>query len=73
MTPTRSPNTQAILLLTAPLIAGPGTTSRDLLSPNEYKRLARHLRDIQKQPADLVSPDAADIVHACNLVMRSAV
>lgn len=69
MTPVLSPNTQAILLLTAPLIAGGGTASSDLLSPGEYKRLARHLREIQRQPADLLSSDAADILHACQPVI----
>lgn len=69
MMPGLSPNTQAILLLTAPLIAGRGTSSPDLLSPGEYKRLARHMRDIQRQPADLVSPDAADILRACQPVI----
>ncbi|MDI1269263.1 MAG: DNA-processing protein DprA [Polaromonas sp.] len=69
MTPVLSPNTQAILLLTAPLIAGRGTVSSDLLSPGEYKRLARHLREIQRQPADLVSPDAAEILRACQPVI----
>lgn len=72
MTPTLSPNTQAILLLTAPLIAGRGTYSSDLLSPGEYKRLARHLREIQRQPADLVSPDAADLLRACQPVIDEA-
>lgn len=69
MTPVLSPNTQAILLLTAPLIAGRGTASSDLLSPGEYKRLARHLREIQRQPADLLSPDAAEILRACQPVI----
>lgn len=69
MTPVLSPNTQAILLLTAPLIAGRGTASADLLSPSEYKRIARHLREIQRQPADLLSPDAAEILHACQPVI----
>lgn len=69
MTPVLSPNTQAILLLTAPLIAGRGTASADLLSPGEYKRLARHLREIQRQPADLVSTDAAEILRACHPVI----
>lgn len=69
MTPVLSPNTQAILLLTAPLIAGRGTASSDLLSPGEYKRLARHLREIQHQPADLVSPDATEILRACQPVI----
>jgi len=72
MTPTLSPNTQAILLLTAPLIAGRGTSSSELLSPGEYKRLARHLREIQHQPADLVSPDAADLLRACQPVIDEA-
>lgn len=72
MTPALSPNTQAILLLTAPLIAGRGTSSSDLLSPGEYKRLARHLREIQRQPADLVSPDAADLIRACQPVIDDA-
>lgn len=48
MIPALSANTQAILLLTAPLIAGRGAASSDLLSPGEYKRLARHLREIQQ-------------------------
>lgn len=69
MTPVLSPNTQAILLLTAPLIAGRGTESSDLLSLGEYKRLARHLREIQRQPADLLSPDAAEILRACQPVI----
>ena len=69
MTPVLSPNTQAILLLTAPLIAGRGTASSDLLSPGEYNRLARHLREIQRQPADLLSPDAAEILRACQPVI----
>jgi predicted Rossmann fold nucleotide-binding protein DprA/Smf involved in DNA uptake len=69
MTPVLSPNTQAILLLTAPLIAGRGPTSSDLLSPGEYKRLARYLREIQRQPADLVSPGAAEILRACQPVI----
>ena len=69
MTPALSPNTQAILLLTAPLIAGRGASSPDLLSPGEYKRLARHLREMQRQPADLVSTDAAELLRACQPVI----
>lgn len=69
MTPALSSNTQAILLLTAPLIAGRITASPDLLSPSEYKRLARHLREIQHQPADLISPDASEILRACQPVV----
>lgn len=69
MTLVLSPNTQAILLLTAPLIAGRGAASSDLLSPGEHKRLARHLREIQRQPADLLSPHAAEILRACQPVI----
>jgi len=69
MTPALSPNTQAILLLTAPLIAGRGASSPDLLSPGEYKRLARHLREMQRQPADLLSTDAAELLRACQPVI----
>jgi predicted Rossmann fold nucleotide-binding protein DprA/Smf involved in DNA uptake len=54
------------------LIAGRGKFSQDLLSPSEYKRLARYLREIQRQPADLVSPDAADLLRACQPVIDEA-
>jgi predicted Rossmann fold nucleotide-binding protein DprA/Smf involved in DNA uptake len=69
MTPTLSPNTQAILLVTAPLIAGRVNSSSDLLSPGEYKHLVRRLREMQRQPADLLSPGAADLIHDCQPVV----
>jgi len=72
MMPSLSPNTQAILLLTAPLIAGRGSSSSELLTPGEYKRLARHMREIQRQPADLVSPDASELLRACQPVIEEA-
>jgi len=59
---THSANTQVILLLTAPLIAGRREPSNDLLTPGEYKRLARLLRDNKRQPADLLSQDANTIL-----------
>lgn len=65
MMPDLSPNTQAILMLTAPLIAGRGTKKLDVLTPGEYKRLAKHLREIKSQPADLVSTDAAETLSTC--------
>lgn len=58
-------NTQAILLLTAPLIAGRGDASRDLLSLGDYNRLTRILREKQKQPADLIGPDASELIELC--------
>ena len=72
MTPVLSPNTQVILLITAPLIAGRGTSSSDVLSPGEYKRLARLLREMQRQPSDFLSSDAADLLRACQPVIEEA-
>jgi DNA processing protein len=60
--PNFSPNTQAILLLTAPLIAGRSEPSPDLLTPGEYKRLARHLHQLSREPGDLLSVDAEAIL-----------
>lgn len=71
MTSTLSPNTEAILLLTAPLIAGKGEASHDLLKPAEYNRLVRHLQDNRLKPADLVSPDAADAIRTCEQVIEA--
>lgn len=69
MTPTVSPNTQAILLLTAPLLAQRGTPTPDLVTPSEYKRLARHLREINHQPADLAAQDAEELLRTCQRVV----
>jgi predicted Rossmann fold nucleotide-binding protein DprA/Smf involved in DNA uptake len=69
MTSDLSLNARAILLLTAPLIAETTSASRDLLAPREYKQLARHLRDINCQPADLVSSDAAPLLRACHPII----
>ena len=49
-----SPNTQAILLLAAPLIVGRSTEKEPLLSHREYGALARALKDAHCAPADLV-------------------
>jgi predicted Rossmann fold nucleotide-binding protein DprA/Smf involved in DNA uptake len=66
-----SPNTQAILLLTAPLIAGRSEPSADLLTPGEYKRVARFLRDKQRQPADLIALDAQELLVECQHLIDS--
>jgi DNA processing protein len=69
MSPTLSPNTQAILLLTAPLIAGRSEASPDLLTTGEYNRVARHLREMQRQPADLLSPEVDELLRGCQPVI----
>ena len=63
---TISTNTQAILLLTAPLILGKGSQSFDLLTTKEYNLLARYLWKIGKQPSDLLSSDATDLIEKCS-------
>ena len=63
MTGALSPNTQAVLLLTAPLIADrPRNASRSaqgkLLTAGEYGKLAGRLHSMSVEPADLLKPDA---------------
>lgn len=65
MNPTLTSNTQAILLLTAPLLTGSGQPSMDLLTPGEYKRLAVRLREFQHQPADLIVEGASKLIQEC--------
>jgi DNA processing protein len=62
MRPPLTPNTQAILLLTAPLVAGRGELPAKLFSLGEYNQLARLLREKQKQPADLIGADAGNML-----------
>ncbi len=66
MSKSLSPNTQAILLLTAPLMTAPGQSNPAILTPGEYKRLARRLRELQRQPADLLSTDAPALLQECH-------
>jgi len=63
-----SPNTQAILLLTAPLIVGRASPSSELLAQWEYRKLARFLHERQRQPADFLGPDAEALVGECQSV-----
>jgi DNA processing protein len=65
MSKSLSPDTQAILLLTAPLIAGRVNPSSDLLTPGEYRRLALFLRDKHCKPADLLASDARELLAEC--------
>ena len=70
MTSPLSPNTEAILLLTAPLLAGKGQTSSDLLSPGEYNRLARHLQKLNLEPAVLTARDGPEVARRCEQVIE---
>ncbi len=60
-----SANTQAILLLTAPLISGRRAASADLLTPGEYKQIARWLRDKGREPGDLLAAGAEELLGSC--------
>jgi len=64
-----SPNTRAILLLTAPLIIGRNEKSSDLLSRSELNNLVRVLRTHCKQVADLLSPEADEVLRVCQQVV----
>ena len=60
-----SSNTQAILLLTAPLIIGCDRAVANPLSPGEYKKLARGLRELKNEPADLLGAGAREVLETC--------
>lgn len=66
-----SPNTQAILLLTAPLLVGRGRSTAEPLSPGEYRKLAGRLRELQRQPADLLASGGSDLLEDCRLDLAS--
>jgi len=72
MTTPLTSNTQVLLLLTAPLVAGRGDFSAKLLSLGEYNKLARLLREKQKQPADLIGPDAGEVIALCGKHLGNA-
>jgi len=57
-----SANTKAILLLTAPLLAGRNSRGESPLSIKEYNQLASRLRSIQHQPADLLTQRIDEIL-----------
>lgn len=57
-----SPTTKAILLLVAPLLAGGQQRPGSLLTPTEYTRLAKSLRQLDCQPEDLLSKKASKLI-----------
>lgn len=72
MNDTLSPNTKAILLLTAPLIVGRSRSSERPLSAGEYSRLAVHLRDTKRRPSDLITEHADEAIRECAAIVDEA-
>ena len=66
-----SDNTQAILLLTAPLIVGHEAYSSEMLSQGEYNRLEKILQEKQHEPADLLGPEAEGILSQFHSIVDS--
>ena len=57
-----SENTQAILLLTSPLLVGKGRSEAHPLSLTEYNKLARNLSDSGREPAGLLRTNPAEML-----------
>lgn len=59
-----SEQTKAILLLTAPLIVGRAKSGGvKIITLTEYNKLAARLRDLGREPVDLLGNDREDLVH----------
>ena len=67
-----SPNTRAILLLTAPLITGGRRREAALLTAGEYRALAARLHSVEAKPADLLQPGADSLMDQCGAVVDKA-
>ncbi|MBI5850177.1 MAG: DNA-protecting protein DprA [Planctomycetes bacterium] len=65
MTTPPDPNTQAILLLTAPLRAGASRVASEPLSLGEYNALALALHENGRTPSDLLGRDAQALLDRC--------
>ena len=67
--PAISRNTQAILLLTAPLILAvrraPDSPAKPLTPVREYSLLVQRLGEIGREPADLLGAEAASVLDEC--------
>lgn len=62
-------NTQAILMLTAPLIVGSSGNSAAVLSPKEYKSLVQKLLQLGRQPASLLEAGGETLARECSTVV----
>ena len=66
-----TPNAQAILLLTAPLIAGTRKATVKPLSVSEYREIARCLHDTGREPADLLDGDSGRTLSGLRMALDS--
>ncbi len=64
-----SPNTRAILLLTAPLIVKRSKREVKLLTHREYHGLAKCLHEAHKEPADLLEQGADKLIDKCGWII----
>src|SRR5450759_3267682 len=64
-----SQDSQAILLLTAPLMTGRMEPSTDLLTPGEYGHLTVFLHEVQRSPSNLLTADADSLLRQCQGVV----
>jgi len=67
-----SANTQAILLLTAPLITSREGSRAKTLTLGEYKRVVKRLRALDRQPSDLIGPAADAMIDECGSIVPEA-
>ena len=72
MTGDLAPNTQAILLLTAPLLVGHRSETEAPLTAKEYNLLAGRLREVQRQPSDLLTSKVEEVLQECQTVVDAA-
>ena len=63
MNSTVSNNTQAALLLSAPLITSQREQSSEILSIGEYNRLVKVLSEHNRKPSDLLEPGASELIN----------
>lgn len=64
-----SVDTQAVLLLTAPLLVGRRAEGMKPLDARSYQRIADHLRESERRPGDLLDADSADVRAACGALV----
>jgi len=66
---TTSADTQAVLLLTAPLLAGRRTEGLKPLNTRDYQKVADHLREVGRRPSDLLDAGSTDLRTACGAIV----